>query len=156
MQLVAGKNGQGKHQWNVSQRNFSKLLQNLNTIEILYGPTMFCAKYAVLRQIETIFLNHRRQSPVYKAIWLLIWMNLVFYTAISISFILACIPREKIWKPDTVGRCLDSYSSIIATSAINVVSDFTILVVPLVGIWQLQLPLRRKFGAAAVFAVGIL
>ena len=117
---------------------------------------MFFAKYVVLRQIETIFLQHRRQSAVYKVIWGLIWANLIFYAAITISFICACVPREKIWHPDIPGRCLDTQKSIIATSAINVVSDITILFLPLVGVWQLQLPLKRKFGAAAVFAVGVL
>lgn len=128
----------------------------MNVIEILYGPTMFFAKYAVLRQIELIFLHHRRKHLAYNVIWALIWANLIFYGAIFISFILACVPREKIWDPVIQGRCIDTYASIIATSAINVVSDFTILIVPLVGVWNLQIPPKRKIGAAIVFGVGIL
>lgn len=155
LQIAAGEHGQGSHQWHVTMADFSQLLRLLNIIEILYGPTMFLAKYVVLQQIDTIFLNHHRQSPAFKAIRMLIWMNLLFYTAIMVSFILACIPREKIWHPDLEGRCIDTPSSIIATSAINVVSDLTILFVPIVGIWKLKLPLRRKLGAGAVFAVGI-
>jgi hypothetical protein len=117
---------------------------------------MFFAKYVVLRQIETIFLQHHRGHLAYKFIWSLIWVNLIFYGAIAISFILACVPRDKIWNPTAEGVCIDSNASIIATSAINVVSDFTILIVPISGILKLQLPLTRKLGAAAVFAVGIL
>jgi hypothetical protein len=116
---------------------------------------MFLAKFAVLRQIGTIFLNHRRKDPAYRVIRLLTWANLAFYTAITLAFILACIPRQKIWNPHLPGRCINTQVSIIATSAINVVSDFTILIVPLVGVWNLYLPLGRKVGVAAVFAVGI-
>ncbi|KAI0105972.1 hypothetical protein F4814DRAFT_455611 [Daldinia grandis] len=156
MQLVAGNNGQGKHQWNITQADLAKLLLYLNIIEILYGPTMFFSKYVVLRQIESIFLNHRRQDLAYKVVRILIWVNLAFYAAISISFMVACVPRERIWNTQVEGRCIDTQASIIATSAINVVSDLTIFIIPMLGIWKLQIPLARKFGAVTVFAVGVL
>jgi hypothetical protein len=132
------------------------IIQILNIIEILYGPTMFCAKYVVLRQIEKLFFNHHRQAVAFTAVRILIWANFLFYSAIFLSFILACIPRAKISNPAIPGVCLDTHASIIATSAINVVSDFTILITPITAIWQLQIPLKKKIAAAAVFAVGIL
>jgi hypothetical protein len=117
---------------------------------------MFFAKYVVLRQIELIFLHHRRQILAYKVIWALVWLNLIFYAAISLVFVFACIPRERIWNPKVEGHCIDSIASVIATSAINVLSDFAILIVPLVGVWRLRLPFGKKLGVGAVFAVGIL
>lgn len=122
----------------------------------MYGPTMFFSKYAVLKQIESIFYNHRHHKPAYKAIWALIWANLAFYFAITVAFIFACVPRAKIADPTLDGTCLDTLASIIATSAINVVSDVTILIVPVAAVFGLQMPLKTKLGAAAVFAVGIL
>ncbi|KAI1389911.1 uncharacterized protein F4822DRAFT_428252 [Hypoxylon trugodes] len=126
-----------------------------NILEIVYGPTMFFAKYAVLRQIEAIFFTHRRDSFAFKFVWTLIWANLMFYVAIMISFIFACMLREKIKNPELPGRCIDSNSSIIATGAINVVSDITILIIPLISVYRLQMPLKTKIGVAGVFAVGI-
>ncbi|KAI0532163.1 hypothetical protein GGR58DRAFT_192342 [Xylaria digitata] len=156
IQITAGEHGQGRHLWNVSAAEFSQVLLYLNIIEILYGPTMFCAKYVVLRQIEIIFLNHQRKKFAFSLIRILIWANLFFYGAIFISFILACVPREKIYHPTVDGICINTNASIIATSAINVVSDFSILLVPIIAIWQLQLPLKAKLGVATVFGIGIL
>ena len=34
-------------------------------------------------------------------------------------------------------------------------SDFVILILPLVAIWRLNIPMRRKLGVAAVFATGL-
>ncbi|KAI0854722.1 hypothetical protein F4860DRAFT_522522 [Xylaria cubensis] len=156
VQILAGQYGQGRHLWDVTARSFSHCLLILNIIEILYGPTMFCAKYVVLRQIESVFFNHHRKTFAYTALQVLIWANLLFYGAIFLSFILACIPRAKISNPVIPGICLDTRASIIATSAINVVSDFTILITPLASIWQLQMPIKKKLSVAAVFGVGVL
>ncbi|KAI1824131.1 hypothetical protein F4861DRAFT_507412 [Xylaria intraflava] len=156
VQLLAGKYGQGRHLWDVTAADFSQALLILNIIEILYGPTMFCAKYVVLRQIETVFFNHHRKGLAFNSVRILIWANFFFYFAISLSFILACVPRSKISNPLLPGMCIDTSASIIATSAINVVSDFTILITPITSIWSLQLPLKKKLAAGAVFAVGIL
>ncbi len=125
-------------------------------MEILYCPAMFCAKYVVLRQIELIFFNHDRKALAFTAIRILIWANLLFYTAALISFILSCIPRAKIWDPALPGVCIDTQYSVVITGAINVLSDLTILVTPIAAIWQLQLPLKRKIGSSAVFGVGVL
>ncbi len=117
---------------------------------------MFCTKYVVLRQIETIFLSHQRKKFAFTLIRVLIWANFFSFAGIFLSFILACVPREKIYHPNVDGRCINTDASIIATSAVNVVSDFSILMVPTIAIWQLQLPLKAKLGVATVFGIGIM
>lgn len=44
----------------------------------------------------------------------------------------------------------------LTSSGINLVSDVTILILPLRGISTLRIPIKRKLGVSAVFAVGIL
>ncbi|RYC65867.1 hypothetical protein CHU98_g275 [Xylaria longipes] len=125
-------------------------------VEILYGPTIFGAKYAILRQIETIFFSHRRESRTYKAIRALIWANLAYYLATTFVYLLACIPREKIWNPTVDGHCINQQDVIVLTPALNVISDVTILVVPVAEVFKLQMPLKTKLSVAAIFAVGLL
>ncbi|KAI0903368.1 hypothetical protein F4823DRAFT_284526 [Ustulina deusta] len=144
------------HLWNIPSPSTGEALMSFNIMEILYCPAMFCAKYVVLRQIELIFFNHDRKALAFTAIRILIWANLLFYTAALISFILSCIPRAKIWDPALPGVCIDTQYSVVITGAINVLSDLTILVTPIAAIWQLQLPLKRKIGSSAVFGVGVL
>ncbi|KAI1824386.1 hypothetical protein F4861DRAFT_548769 [Xylaria intraflava] len=165
LKLVSNTYGQGHHQWNVNLVNiqhFLLLFLNLmgvmqieNLVETLYCPTMLFAKYTVLRQIEVIFYKHQHKKLASKIIWGLIIANSVFYLSIFITFLLACIPRAKISNPTLEGHCIDTNASILATSVINVVSDFTILIIPLAAVWQLKLRPRVKFGISIVFAVGI-
>ena len=86
----------------------------------------------------------------------MIWANLLLYVSLAISFIFACTPREKIWQPNIDGRCVNAPVLFAAGSAINVISDVTILITPLVAISQLHLPLKTKLKAGAVFLVGVL
>ena len=44
----------------------------------------------------------------------------------------------------------------VIQSSFNVVSDFYLLLLPLSGVLQLQLPLRKKIGVAAIFMTGAL
>lgn len=115
---------------------------------------MFSAKFVVMRQIEAIFLQHRYKSISHTLLKTLIWANLFFYGGWMLSFILACIPREKIWNPEIPGRCIDNDAALIASSAINILSDVTILLLPLAAIRHLQVTQKSKLKAAAIFAVG--
>ncbi|KAI0012741.1 hypothetical protein F4779DRAFT_530875 [Xylariaceae sp. FL0662B] len=153
--IHTGQYGQGRHQWNVTLANMLKLLELLNIIEILYSPVTFFTKYVVLRQIETLFLAHRRDHFTSKGLWVLIWANLVFYTCLLLLFIFACVPRAKISNPSLDGKCIDTLTTFIAAGAVNLVSDLTILVLPIAIIWNLKIALSTKIGAGAVFAVGI-
>ncbi|KAI0509033.1 hypothetical protein F5B22DRAFT_618232 [Xylaria bambusicola] len=152
--ITTGEYGQGAHQWDVTVTRFFMLLKYINYIEILYSPLMFFAKFVVMRQIESIFLKHKRDSISHTCLKILIWTNLFFYSGLMLSFILACIPREKIWNPEIPGRCIDNDAALIASSAINILSDFAILFLPLAAIHHLQVAKKSKLKVTAIFAVG--
>ncbi|KAI1264533.1 hypothetical protein F5Y18DRAFT_83557 [Xylariaceae sp. FL1019] len=155
--IVTSRYGQGKHQWNVRLSDFMQLLKIVNVLEILYSPLVFCAKYVVLRQIETTFFQHQSRSWSHWALQGLIWANLFFYTAFFFSFIFACTPRERIWNVLlTEGTCIDNSAALIASSGINLVSDTAILVLPLATIFRLQMSKKNKLQVGAVFAIGLL
>ncbi|KAL3449199.1 hypothetical protein BJX65DRAFT_273008 [Aspergillus insuetus] len=147
--------GQGTHQWNVSVSNFQAVVKWANIIEIVYCPTILGAKVAMLLQLKRIFLGATRG----KLYWLhevLLWTNIPCYLAIMFSFAFGCVPREKLWNPELPGRCISVNGLLIGSSVLNVVSDVTILLLPLVVIIRLQLPARSKMILAAVFGTGIL
>lgn len=58
--------------------------------------------------------------------------------------------------PRRAGHCLNVELLILVAAIINVVSDFTILILPMACIWGLQMGTKQKFGVSAVFAAGIL
>ena len=84
-------------------------------------------------------------------------MTVIFYLAVMLFRIFACMPREKIWNPEVPGTCIvNSDAQIVSTAALNVLSDFVLLILPLARIWQLQIPTHKKWAISTVFATGLL
>ena len=129
--------------------------QLVNTIQILYSPVIFITKLSILIQVKHIFAPTRRKAAYYVC-HLMIWINLLFYTAITFVAIFTCTPREKFWKPSTPGHCVNMNIVNIITSIINSVSDLTLLLLPIICVFQLQMTLRKKIGISAVFAAAAL
>ena len=132
------------------------IIQWLNVSGILYGITVTLIKIAILLQYLRIFVPDRKANmPLFVAIYIVSCCILVFYFVDTIFMIIMCLPREKIWDllmPE--GRCFDSHAAYMATGIFNVVSDFTILVLPMIPIWKLQLPFKKKVMILAVFSTG--
>ncbi|RCI14267.1 hypothetical protein L249_6157 [Ophiocordyceps polyrhachis-furcata BCC 54312] len=149
----SGDTGHGQHQWNVSVANARRVALLANISEILYAPTMFAAKAAVLLSLKRIFTGARR-NYVHWAFVSLIALNGLFYLSILLALVCACVPRAKIDNPTLAGSCVSTHGLMLATSAANILSDLSILFLPLVVVWSLQTPLKRKMTAGAVFATG--
>lgn len=138
-------------------RQAMRVLMLSNIVEILYGPTMFPAKLCVLMQMLRIFRGTKKDS-VYWAILVLIWSNFVFYVTITFFFVFACVPRAKSSTPmySGTGSCIKKTNPLLlATSAINVASDFSILFLPVFAVWKLKIALKRKLTISAVFGTGL-
>lgn len=138
-------------------RESLKLLKYANVLEVLYNPLIFMTKLSILLQYLRIFCPRNITSDwMRRVIWGLVVFNLLFYIAVMIPQIMACNPREKIWHPYLTGSCLNLPLILIAGAVVNIVSDFSILILPLVRVWQLQLSSSKKLGLTAVFAFGTL
>lgn len=98
-----------------------------------------------------------RTGLIYWCVHALVWGNLAFYTSVLFMTIFRCIPQDKIWNPEHVGgQCIDFNVAYLASGAVNIISDFLILLLPMLAIWRLQLASKRKLGISAVFATGLL
>jgi len=92
---------------------------------------------------------------LYVAIQITAWSIIGFYSVDIIFEIAMCSPREKIWnRLITTGHCFDANAANNATGIFNVISDFSILILPMIPIWKLQMPLRKKILMIAIFATG--
>ena len=103
--------------------------------------------------------KQRRKSPMYWICHLLIWTILVTYVVGAFLVIFQCSPREKAWLGPLYqgGSCQPNIPEHqLASGAINVVTDFAILVLPLHVIWRLTMTPRKKAGMSLLFAIGVL
>ena len=97
-----------------------------------------------------------RVGKTHYLIQTIIWANFTFYFPYFMATVIQCVPHARIWDHTVKGGCIDLLAAFVAASAINVVSDFSILLLPLYLISKLQIPTRRKIGVLAIFAVGLL
>lgn len=126
-----------------------------NIVSILFGPIIFFAKLSILLLYLRIFVI-ASGTKTYYTIHFIIWFNMLFYLANLPVEIWACVPRRKIWQPTLPGHCLNNDAVLIIGGAVNVVTDWAILFIPLFSIGRLQMPLLKKIGVLAVFATGFL
>lgn len=99
--------------------------------------------------------NRRADVGLFMTIHTLIWTIFLFYLVVTVFQIAMCSPRERIWnKLVTEGHCFNEDVTFRSIGVFNVISDLAILIVPMVPIWKLQLPLKRKMLIIAIFATG--
>ncbi|KAJ4410796.1 hypothetical protein N0V91_001724 [Didymella pomorum] len=86
------------------------------------------------------------------------WAVIGFITlsTIIIQFltIFACTPIQSFWDRDIKGKCLDVGAIGFANSALAITQDLIILIMPMPGLWGLQMKRWRKIAVAFMFAVG--
>lgn len=73
----------------------------------------------------------------------------------TLCLMAAYVPRAKLSNPALPGRCINNYASILATSTINIASDFFVLLLPVFVVWKLKVALKRKMIISAVFGMGL-
>lgn len=134
------------------------MTQWVNISGILYGILVFLIKLSILLQIQRIFVPNRRANILlFFSIQLILWSTHVFYFVDTVFQIAMCNPREKIWNLlIATGHCYNSSAAYIATGTFNIISDFSIWILPIVPIWRLQLPLKKNIMMLAIFATGAL
>lgn len=127
--------------------------QYVNIIQIWYGLAAACTKSAILLLYLRVF-SPRRWDKLNIAIRALIIITCGFYFAISIAKICQCLPRARIWDKTVHGHCLQLTILLDVSGLFNIISDVCLLLVPLKGVWKLQMSRNRKIGVYVMFTVG--
>ena len=118
---------------------------------IFYFVTNTAVRFAILYYLRRIFVTpkFRRVSMVVIVVCAL-WFISGFMTALF-----ACIPMESIWtnKP---GRCVDPHIFWVAMTAMELLLDIIIMVLPIREILQLHMSIQRKVSISLIFLLGSL
>ncbi|MCJ1405114.1 hypothetical protein MMC11_008340 [Xylographa trunciseda] len=147
----------GVHLWNVTLGDF---LSNTNIIDVYLSEILASPGFMFIK--ITFFLLYLQLFRPVRSLRIAIYIGLVFtllaYTSFTIAwFALGTPSTHETWQQhflgpeQTKGNGLDW-----PIPAIGLAGDIYILVIPLVGIYGLQLPMRRKIGVAMVFLTGVL
>ncbi|KAI0435745.1 hypothetical protein F4803DRAFT_544504 [Xylaria telfairii] len=147
----------GVHMWDLRLKDLEQFFYYVFLAAALYGPTIFLIKLSILWQYVQVFMPNRQPSGLYWTTISLIAANLTVYVVLLGLYIGSCQPVRKRWDPlVTGGHCLDSLVFNVIASAVNIVSDTAILLLPQAVIWRLNMPPRQKLAVSLIFFVAIL
>ena len=108
------------------------------------------------RSCHLNYIIAQKRDPFYWILQTLNILNTIFYAIYLFVPIFLRKPREKIWLPDTPGKCMNMFTLYIASAAFNIMSDLAMYLIPLWKVWHLQISRGRKMGILVIFATGSL
>ena len=122
---------------------------------LFYSLTLAFTKISILflyRRIFTTYWARRANS-------LLLWIVVIIGLWITASVATACVPLEAFWNWNlamTTKVYCHSLNVWWTNSALNIVTDLAIVLLPMPVLTKLQLPRRQKYALVGVFALGFL
>ena len=125
-------------------------------MEVLSGPTMALIKVSIFLLYLRVFSTN---LPTRLAIYMGIFSVVVYNAVCSALVLVFCIPRHnEAWvELFSIYRCFRNEQNVlIASGALNLITDIYVLCLPLPIVWSLQLPLRKRLGLIAIFMTGLM
>lgn len=144
----------GLHSWDITPEQAHRASFWFYVTSIEYGFIIGITKLAVLCLYRRVFAPIRK-SVLDIAIVILIILVLLFYGATTMVKIFQCSPHEKIWNNSIPGKCLQSNWILNTSGTFNTVTDYTILLLPIQAVRNLQMDKSKKFLVVLAFTFGL-
>ncbi|KAJ0106743.1 hypothetical protein J7T55_001267 [Diaporthe amygdali] len=108
-------------------------------------------KLSILKMYGEIFVSRRFRT----FLWIVATFMLLWTITCSITTIFQCTPIEYNWDTTiTSGHCINYGAFVLAAGALNIVTDFTLLLMPIPLIWRLHTSKQKKWQIILTFAMG--
>lgn len=124
------------------------------SVQALYITSLCTIKFSILLFYNRIFGVAR---PMFRYILLVKGGVVIAYSVAGILVtVLQCIPLSDLWKPSSKNplRCIHFGTAVLTVGVINIVTDITILSLPIRLVWSLQMSRLHKGQVVAVFLLG--
>ncbi|KAF5519088.1 Satratoxin biosynthesis SC1 cluster protein 4 [Colletotrichum aenigma] len=150
LMLINTDYGDGLHKANLTRENYLKTQEIAIAAVAVYQAAMPLIKSTFLLQYRRVF----PLPPFQKLcnIFLIFIMTFGFTQVVSLCF--ACVPLRALWDFSVKGKCFKLLDWWYAGSAINLITDIIIFVMPVPLLRTLAVPLRQKIVLMATFGLG--
>ncbi|KAE8362867.1 hypothetical protein BDV27DRAFT_159358 [Aspergillus caelatus] len=142
--------GLGKHNSALSDEELKQQLKRLWAAIPMYNASLAFTKFSILFQYLRIFPDRRFRT----ACWVVMGIVALYGTWAVVSGYVNCVPVAKFWDRTMPGSCLSFEGVWFFNASMNIVTDLTLLIMPMPLLSQLQLPRLQKFALMGVFAIG--
>ncbi|KAK2055733.1 hypothetical protein LY76DRAFT_595790 [Colletotrichum caudatum] len=143
--------GFGRHFWDIDARNGKTILQLFYVTQMLYIFTLFCAKVSLSAFYCRVFVNSRFLYINYAFILLYIVKAVLFTFLVMFQ----CLPLQVIWDRSIAGQCLNTSIISYTGSAMTIVEDIALIILPIPELLKLQLKPRKKLALVFMFCLGL-
>ncbi|KAL6704306.1 hypothetical protein ACN47E_008370 [Coniothyrium glycines] len=141
--------GLGQHIHDLEGVSMQKTLKAFWGSLIVYYLSLGMTKGSMLLQYRRVFTTKRFWIGNYAVMAVVVAYT--FWTVFSSIF--ACVPIRAFWTREPA-RCLNQFAMWFTNAAINILTDFAIIILPMPVIRKLNLDRRQKTALIAIFAVG--
>ena len=143
--------GVGRHVVAVQPKTVETFLHLEVAEEYIYNFSIFFPKMSILFLYLRIFSTRNYRYSIYATQAVVILTLIVGQLIASV----ACHPFEFFWdKTIPGGHCFDIAAAYRYISVPNLVTDLCVLILPIYGIWHLNLKTASKFGLSITFLMG--
>ncbi|ORY58542.1 uncharacterized protein BCR38DRAFT_400322 [Pseudomassariella vexata] len=145
--------GMGHHMYELQPWHVVRLSKATYACQLLYAASMGLVKISIIRMFMRIFFVRRFQiAGVIVMGFSIAWMILTMLIGILI-----CQPIQMNWDPATPGgRCGDQVAAFSSVGIIDVINEFSMLLLPIPMIWKIHVHRRYKVLIGCMFGAGIL
>ncbi|KAF2834658.1 hypothetical protein M501DRAFT_943757, partial [Patellaria atrata CBS 101060] len=142
--------GMGRHVATLTLEQGMGSLKALFASILTYNISLTTIKLSVLMQYLRICVS----KPVRRACWIFVGI-IVFYGFWTVlSAIFNCIPVQYFWDERGEGKCLNKPLLWFLNAGINIVTDFSLILLPIFVLRGLMLPKRQKISLILILALG--
>ncbi len=113
-------------------------------------------KVAIVLEFIQIFGSAGQRKAFFWCCQVVIWVTILFHSLVIILVNVQCTPHQRIYNLFIPGKCFNKKGLDITAAFVTFTTDTTILLLPHLVIWRLQLPTAKKIGVSAIFAIGVL
>ncbi|RYC65396.1 hypothetical protein CHU98_g804 [Xylaria longipes] len=121
----------------------------------LYIVIIPLLKAAILLDWIKIFVPAGTRPAFFWVCYVVLGINTAFYIASLPLANAVCRPLQHFWDPLVEGHCGNGRVADVISAIFNSAADIIILMLPQTIIWKLQMAREKKFGIAAIFAIGL-
>ncbi|KAH3919270.1 hypothetical protein HBI56_101940 [Parastagonospora nodorum] len=142
--------GMGQHLKDLQPETVQMSLQAFFSSLIVYYLSLGLTKASILLQYQRVFTTKRFQLSC----WSLMGVVIIYALWTVFGSIFACVPVRAFWTREPGAKCIDQFSMWFTNAAMNIVTDFAIIILPIPVIQSLNLGRRQKVALISIFAVG--
>ncbi|KAF1961286.1 hypothetical protein CC80DRAFT_464073 [Byssothecium circinans] len=151
-QIASTKWGTGRPAMFVHLNTVIWNLKYLYVSILAYCTSLTLTKMSILLQYRRIFSTKEARIPIYLVMALCVGCGLVSL----FTCIFTCVPVDAFWdvlkRPSA--KCVHEHSFYLANAAMSIATDVLVVLLPIKGIWSLQIAKRQKIALILILTVG--